>query len=354
MVRKFSLVLIVALILIGAPVLFAGGAAEEAAVEGELPRVQLQLAHSSNPGGAAGAAAFRDYVAEASDGRMTVNLIDYQALGSAREVADQIRLGELEITALATAGLTHIWPDLQMVNVPFIFTDREVFWEVMKDDEYVSYIRDNVLAASRNTLRYLGAAENSVRHLYVNEEIRVPQDLSDYGIQIRVQESPIMQAVWTGLGAGEVVAMSGGERDAAVQAGTLDAIEGSFGGAWRGGNLSVLGHAVLTGHVYDYMHYFMNNEFYESLPAEYQQIIDDAIIVAIDAHNQAALESERESIVEAEDAGVWVYQPTAAELQQWQDRAIPAGEQFVQGQVAETFQQLTLETIERITRMLNN
>lgn len=338
-----------------APVLFAGGQ-EEAAPEAapgavsELPRIEAQLAHSSNPGGIAGAEAFRDYLREATDGRFVINTIDYQALGSVREVADQIRLGEMEMTAVGTVGLAHIWPDLQMVNLPFLFPNRDVFWQLMKDPEYVGYIRDNITAASRQTIRYLGAAENSVRHLYVDEQIRVPDDLQRYNIKIRVQESPIMQAVWTGLGAGEVVAMSGSERNAAIQAGTLDAIEGSFGGAWRGGNLAVLGNATLTGHVYDYMHYFINAEFYNSLPAEYQQVIDEATIVAIDAHNNAAFQSEQESIVAARDAGVWIHEPTAEETRQWQARAIPAGERFIQGQVSETFIELTYETIERISQ----
>lgn len=345
------MILFALLVLTVTPALFGGGQSEAApAAEGELPRVEAQLAHSSNPGGAAGAVAFRDYVMEATDGRFVINTIDYQALGSVREVTDQIRLGEMEITAVGTVGLAHVWPDLQMVNLPFLFPNREVFWNLMKDDEYVGYIRDNVAAASRNTIRYLGAAENSVRHLYTNEQIRVPDDLQRHNIKIRVQESPIMQAVWTGLGAGEVVAMSGAERNAAIQAGTLDAIEGSFGGAWAGGNLAVLGHSTLTGHVYDYMHYFMNAEFYSSLPEEYQRIVDEAVIVAIDAHNNAAFESEQVSIVEARDAGVWVHEPDASEVRQWQDRAIPAGEQFIQGQVSETFIDLTYESIERIAQ----
>ncbi len=350
MKNRLLLVLIAMAVLIG-PGVFAGGQGEAApAVDGELPRVEAQLAHSSNPGGSAGAAAFRDYVMDATDGRFVINAIDYQALGSVREVADQIRLGEMEITAVGTVGLAHIWPDLQMVNLPFLFPNRDVFWSLMKDAEYVSYIRDNVAAASRNTIRYLGAAENSVRHLYVNQEIRVPADLERYGIQIRVQESPIMQAVWLGLGAGEVVAMSGSERNAAVQAGTLDAIEGSFGGAWAGGNLAVLGHSTLTGHVYDYMHYFMNADFYNSLPVEYQEVVDRAVVVAIDAHNEAAFASEQESIVEAREAGVWIHQPSAAETEQWQARAIPAGEQFIQGQVSETFINLTYEAIARLSQ----
>lgn len=350
MLRKLSVLVV---LLFVSALLFAGGEAESAAGSGELPRVEMQLAHSSNPGGAAGAAAFRDYMQQASEGKFTVNLVDYQALGSARDVTDQIRVGELEAAALATSGIVHVWPDLQMVNVPFIFTDREVFWETMKDEEYVGYIRDNILASSRNSIRYLGAAENSIRNLYANAEIKVPEDLTKNRIKIRVQESPIMQAVWKGLGAGEVVAMSGSERNAAVQMGTLDAIEGSFGGAWAGGNLSVLGHSTLTGHVYDYMHYFMNNEFYESLPAEYQNMIDEGSVLAIDAHNTAALNDERESIEEAKAAGIKVYEPTAAELAKWQERAIPAGEAFVEEKVSETFRTLTNETIERISRELN-
>lgn len=327
--------------------LFAGGSAEEeAAEEGELPQINAQIAHSPNPGGTAGAQAFADYITSESGGRFTVEAVSYQALGSVREVTDQVRLGEMEFHAPGTVGLVGVWPDLQMVNLPFLFTNRDAFWEVMQEEDYIEFIRDNIAAASRGDIRYLGAAENSVRNLYTNREVRVPDDLT--GIQVRVQEAPIMQAVWEGLGAGEVVAMPGGERDAAVQAGTLDAIEGSFGGAWAGGNLSVLGHATLTGHVYDYMHYMTNANFYDSLPAEYQALVDEGIRRAVDAHNQASYEDERASIEEAREAGIWVYEPTADELRQWQERAVPVGEQFVQGAVGTDFFNLTIEVVERV------
>lgn len=157
-----------------------------------------------------------------------------------------------------------------------------------------------------------------------------------------------MQAVWDGLGAGEVVAMPGSERDAAVQAGTLDAIEGSFGGAWAGGNLSVLGHATLTGHVYDYMHYMTNADFYNDLPAEYQSLVDEGIARALDAHNQAAFEDEQQAIEEAEADGIWVYEPSPDELAQWQDRAVPVGEDFLLDTVSDDFFDLTMEVVERV------
>ncbi|HKK49494.1 MAG TPA: TRAP transporter substrate-binding protein [Alkalispirochaeta sp.] len=346
MKRVLVFALTVVLALQFGAVVFASGQSEADMAEGELPQVEAQIAHSPNPGGTAGAQAFKEYVESATDGRFTINPISYDALGSVREVTDQVRLGEMEFHAPGTVGLVGVWPDLQMVNMPFLFTDRQAFWEVMQDDEYVGYIRDAVDDASNGTIRYLGAAENSVRNLYTNTQVRVPDDMS--GLMIRVQEAPIMQAVWSGLGAGEVVAMSGSERNAAVQAGTLDAIEGSFGGAWGGGNLAVLGNATLTGHVYDYMHYMVNSDFYDSLPAEYQQAVDEGIAAAVDAHNQAAFEDEAASIEEAEDAGVWVYQPTADELAIWQAQAVATGEEFLQEVVSDEFYALTFEVVERV------
>lgn len=349
MKRMVSVALSVLMVLSFGGYLFAGGQQEpaEAAEAGsELPQVEAQFAHSPNPGGTAGGMAFKEYVENASDGRFVINLVSYEALGSVREVTDQVRLGEMEFHAPGTVGLVGVWPDLQMVNLPFLFTNREAFWEVMQQEDYVGYIRDQISAASNGTIRYLGAAENSVRNLYTNREVRVPADME--GLMIRVQEAPIMQAVWSGLGAGEVVAMSGSERNAAVQAGTLDAIEGSFGGAWAGGNLAVLGHSTLTGHVYDYMHYMVSGEFYDSLPAEYQQIIDEAVVVATNAHNQASFEDEGAAIEEATAAGVAVYQPTAAELAQWQELAIAVGEEFLREEVSDEFYDLTIEVVDRV------
>ncbi|MFO8044227.1 MAG: TRAP transporter substrate-binding protein DctP, partial [Alkalispirochaeta sp.] len=183
----FALVAIFALPF-GAAVFASGqGEAEAEATGGELPEIEAQIAHSPNPGGTAGAMAFKEYVESATDGRFTINPIGYDALGSVREVTDQVRLGEMEFHAPGTVGLVGVWPDLQMVNMPFLFTDRQAFWEVMQDEEYVGYIRDAIDGASNGTIRYLGAAENSVRNLYTSTEVRVPADME--GLMIRVQEA---------------------------------------------------------------------------------------------------------------------------------------------------------------------
>jgi TRAP-type C4-dicarboxylate transport system substrate-binding protein len=304
-------------------------------------------AHSENPSAIIAADAFKTLVEGRSGGELTVNLVMHGALGSDRDVVDQLNLGELEMYVPGVHGLNAIAPNFQLFDAPYLFRDRREFYALMADPEFQGYVRDHLLERSGDRIRFLGAAENSVRNLYTKAgPIRLPSDLGT--TKLRVSPGPLNIALWEGLGIGSVVGLSGSERNQALQTGIIDAVEGSLSGAVGSGHMDILDHITMTGHSYSYMAYLLNNDFYESLSPELQTVIDEAAYLSIIVQNGAAITEEQEALQQARDAGNTVTVLTPEELAQWQEVAFPIGQEFIASELDAEFAQTTMAALERI------
>jgi TRAP-type C4-dicarboxylate transport system substrate-binding protein len=137
--------------------------------------------------------AFKDYVEIATDGDIQISLTTIEALGgNEREVMDQVRLGELQFMTPNAGGLSGAFPSAQVWNLPFLFAGRHVAWSLFQDRAYIARVSEQIQADTNGQLRFLGAGENSVRHLYTTRgPIRVPGDMAEHGIKIRTMQAPM-------------------------------------------------------------------------------------------------------------------------------------------------------------------
>lgn len=288
--------------------------------------IRMTYAHSENPSSVVAAEAFKAIVEGQSAGEIQVNLVIHSTLGGDRDVVDQMRLGELEFYVVGIHGLSGIAPNVQMFDAPYLFANRNEFYALMGDQDLVGYVRDHILARSNNTIRYLGAAENSVRNLYSRHgPIRLPSDLGP--VKLRVPPGPLAIAVWQELGVGSVVGLSGAERNQGLQTGIIDATEGSLSGTVRGGRL--VGNITMTGHSFSYMAYLINEEFWQSLSDDQRGIISAASELSIIIQNGAAMTAELDALVEARNQGEQISILSPAEAAVWQQTAFPAGQKFI-------------------------
>lgn len=315
-------------------------------------QISMTYAYSANPNSTIAAQAFKSIVEARSANQIEVNLVIHNSLGGDRDVIDQLSLGEIEFYVPGFHSLAAKVPEVQIFGAPYLFRDRAEFFELFKDDEYVGYVRDWILARTNNSIRLLGASENSLRHLYSkNGPMRLPSDIST--MRLRVPPTPLNLQVWDALNVGSVVGMSGSERNQAIQTGVIDAIEGSVAGAWRAGHMTTLDHVTLTGHVYSAMAYLINEDFYRKLSAEHQSIIREASRLSIWVHNGHSITEEQAALAEISAAGNTVTTPTPAEMQQWQDLAGPVGLQFIKDNVDSGFTERTFRALEETRTRIN-
>ncbi|MBS9402364.1 TRAP transporter substrate-binding protein [Halomonas sp. TRM85114] len=296
------------------------------------------------------AEAFKNYIEVATDGDMEINITTVGGLGGdEREVLDQLRLGELQFMTPNAGGLAGAFPAAQVWNLPFLFAGRHIAWKVFQDREYIGLVNDQIQTDTNGQLRFLGAAENSVRHLYTTRgPIRVPSDLDSEGIKIRTMQAPMHQAVWTELGAPSVVALPAAERYTGLQTGLIDATEGGLNSAWNAGLLEVADYVTLTAHMYDVTSYIVSDNFFESLPEEYQKVVEEASSLAIDVQNAHALVKDNEALNRIIEAGNTVVEPTSEERAAWRELAEPVGREFVAEVADPDFMQATLDTVSRV------
>lgn len=293
------------------------------------------------------AEAFKNYIEVATDGDFVVNITTVGGLGGdEREVLDQQRLGALQFNTPTAGALAGAFPSAQVWNLPFLFSGRHVAWSLLQDREYIDLVNQKMLANTNDQLRFLGAAENSIRNLYTTSgPVRVPSDLDEYDIKIRTMQAPMHQEIWSSLGAPSVVALAATERYSGLQTGLIDATEGGLASAWNAGLLEVADYVTLTSHMFDATSYTVNNEFFESLPEDYQNIVEEAVALAVDVQNAYALTEENKALAEIIAAGNTVVDPTPEEQMAWRELAEPVGNQFLQDVVDQELLQATMDAI---------
>lgn len=320
---------------------------------GALAQTSMTYAYSENPSSTVAAEAFERMVENQSNGDIQVNTIIHGALGTDRAVVDQLMLGELEMYVPGVHGLSAVAPNFQFFDAPYVFSNRREFYALMEDDEFVGYLNDYLQNASNGRIMFMGAAENSVRNLYTaSGPIETPEDLGP--VKLRVSPGPLNISVWQELGVGSVVGLSGSERNQALQSGIIDGVEGSLSGAMGNGHLDILDHISMTGHSYSYMAYLLNAEFFEGLSAEHQQIVRNAIDLAITIQNGAAITQEQEALQQARADGNTVTTPSASQLQQWRDIAYPVGQEFISEQLDQEFVDRAEQALEGVRSRLGS
>lgn len=312
-----------------------------------LAQVQMTYAHSENPSAVTAAEAFKAIVEGQSAGEIRVDLVIHSTLGGDRDVVDQMRLGELEFYVPGIHGLSGIAPNVQMFDAPYLFANRNEFYALMRDDDLVAYVRDHILERSGNTIRFLGAAENSVRNLYSSHgPIRLPSDLGP--VKLRVPPGPLNLAVWQGLGIGSVVGLSGAERNQGLQTGIIDATEGSLSGAMSAGHVDLLGNITMTGHSFSYMAYIVNEEFWQGLTDAQRDIISAATELSIIIQNGSAMTAELNALRDAAAGGANITILSPAEAAVWQEAAFPVGQQFIADNLDDDFAERVQSAIDAI------
>lgn len=162
---------------------------------------------------------FKDRVESLSGGRLKVNLFPSSQLGSADEMTDGCRTGDVEMAQISAAVLAEYIPLANALSMPFIFRDAEHQARVL-DGEVLTMLN---LRAGELGLEVLGFLDAGTRNITTKKgPITSPDDLR--GLKIRVMDAKLMVDSINALGA-SAVAMNQGEVFTALQQGLLDGWE---------------------------------------------------------------------------------------------------------------------------------
>lgn len=290
--------------------------------EAEAPKqYKIQAAHGAAETTAMhdGWVEFKRLVEERSEGNITVEIYPNQQMGGDREIIEATQIGNLTMCSPSTAPLAAFNNAFFVLDLPFLFANRDQVYEVLDGPAGVELLG----TLEEFKLKGLGYWENGFRN-FTNDTrpVKSPADLT--GLKVRTMENEIHLAAWRGMGANPTP-MAFGELYTALQQGTVDGQENPFELIYSTKFHEVQKYITKTQHIYSAYIPLMNLEFYNSLPAEYQTLIDQAIVdaTAVQRANAAKKDADIEVML-SETNEITIL--SDAELQAFRDAMAPVAD----------------------------
>ncbi len=238
---------------------------------------------------AEGAAKFEQLVEERTNGKIEVEVFYGGVLGTSREALEAVQVGTQTMVDAATAPIVAFEPSFGVLNLPYMFSSREQWYGIL-DSQLGQDLLKKLEPQGFVGLAYL---ENGVRHVTNNvKPIYSWEDLD--GIKIRLMQNQIFISTFEQFGC-LTTTTPWSELYSALQQNVVDAQENPAANIQNGKLYEVQKYLSLTGHTYDPNIYFVNKNFYDSLPNEYQTILDEAAQEVAEWQRSQAIAAEKES-----------------------------------------------------------
>ncbi len=278
----------------------------------------------SSKKGAAGVI-FKNIVEGESD--ISVELFPAKALGDENSLVQQVQEGTTQMT-IVSGAMSTVCKAADVLNIPYTFASPTIAWDVL-DGPFGKELAEHCL--KKTGLRTLAYGETGFRNFTNNvREIRTPADMK--GLKFRVQPIPLYVEMVKGLG-GEPTPIAWSELPNALVTGVVDGQENPVGVIYNNKLHKLQKFLVLDGHVYAADFILINDEFFQSLSAKDQAIVEKAARIAGVMGRSIQQFNTAEGVTKVAAEGMQVYAPTAADLAQFKKLAQPAVKKWLAGEL---------------------
>jgi TRAP-type transport system periplasmic protein len=251
------------------------------------PPAKIKFGHvaPSFHGQSKGVEAFAAHVKEKTDGRIDIATFPMGRLGGERSMAEQVQMGTLQIATITTAVLQNFVPQAAILDMPFIFPDRETAYATLDDPEVQKKIFSYF---PKKGFMAIGWTENEFRDFTNNKRpVRKPSDIK--GLKVRVMNSPVYLDTFKRLGASPVV-IPFPEIYTALQTGAIDAQESPILTSVLMKFMDMTKNVTITHHCLSESIIIVTPAYWETLSPEDRQIFREAAGVAIDTNRRVNAE----------------------------------------------------------------
>ncbi|AXH98312.1 C4-dicarboxylate ABC transporter substrate-binding protein [Sporosarcina sp. PTS2304] len=239
--------------------------------EGEEFKIRIPHLVSEEQSSHIAALDFKEKIEKDSDGRIKVEIFPNGSLfGSDREAIEAVQLGNVEMTIPAVAPLASFIDKFMVFDLPFLFDDNEAAYRALDGEVGEGLLKE----LESKKLKGLVFGENGFRHMSNNKgAITSPADIK--GLKFRTLENPLHTDTFKAFGA-NASPFAFGELYTALQQGTYDAMESPISLYYLNKFYEVQSDVTLTAHVYAATILLMNNEFFNGLPEDLQEVVMNA------------------------------------------------------------------------------
>ena len=232
------------------------------------------------------AMAFKDKVEELSNGRIQAEIFPNAQLGNDQEMADMTVSGAMEGFVTSLNLITQYAPRMRAFILPYMFENNENFRRARDElwDETNDYLTEKA------NMRLAVWWDSGYRHVMSTSPVRNLDDLRD--LKFRVPPSPIMVAMVESWGITPTM-VEWSELFNALQLGTVGACEVDVSVLISARMNEVIDYITNDDHILQVSLMVLSEDFYQSLPADLQEVVDEAVEAAkpvVDSRSAEILE----------------------------------------------------------------
>lgn len=289
------------------------------------------------------AISFKHLVESNSSGRIEVQVFGGGAVGGEREYVEAVMAGSLQ-AGIASGVMTNFMPEAMVTDIPYLFPDAMTAWKVL-DGPFGDKLSN--LLIEKTGLRNLAFAEVGFRN-FTNDSkpIHTPADMK--GLKIRVMETPLYVNMVKALGASPTP-IAWTETYSALQNGVVDGEENPVGTIVFAKFAEVQKYLTLDRHVYGVDWFVMNNNFFESLPVDLQNVVEDAALMSAAIGRGVQQLNSAVGLETLKKAGMEIYAPTPEEKELFKEASQGPVVEWVKTQVDPELVNELLAEVERVS-----
>ncbi|MFQ1049664.1 TRAP transporter substrate-binding protein [Avibacterium paragallinarum] len=243
---------------------------------------------------------FNELLKEKTNGELKLSLFPDSTLGNAQTMISAVRGGTIDLEMSGSPNFTGLEPKLNVIDIPFIFKDRQHVYKVL-DGEIGQGLLKDLEAKGLKGLAFwdvgFRAFSNSKRPVTKPEDIK--------GLKVRTNQNPMYIQAFTLLGANPVP-MPLSELYTALETRAVDAQEHPIGIFWSAKLYEVQKYLSQTNHGYTPLIVVMNKAKFDSLTPELQQAIVEAAKEAGQYQRDLNEKNEQDIIANLRKSGVEV------------------------------------------------
>jgi TRAP-type transport system periplasmic protein len=265
-------------------------------------KFNFKLGHAVNTtdGQHAAAVKMAELVKERTKGDVEITIFPANQLGNDAAMINGARGGTIDIVSSGASNFNGIVANTAAMELPFVFRSAQHAYTVL-DGPVGSGVLNELAPHGLKGLAYW---ENGWRAFTNNKRpVKTPDDLK--GLKIRSTPNPYHIQAFKLLGMNPSP-MAIAELYTALEVGTFDAQEHPINVTWSSKFYEVQKHLTVSNHVYSPLILAMNKAKFDSLPANYQQIVVDAAREAAKYQRDLNAQNAGKVVAELKKAGMQV------------------------------------------------
>jgi len=252
-----------------------------------------------------GVTAMSERLAELSGGTMSLNIFPSSQLGDFRAMVGQVQAGELDFVITGYPDMSYMIPELALVGEPYVISDYDHLLRVVAGP----FGQEMAGKMADQGIQILDVWYYGTRQTTANRPINSMADLA--GLRMRVPNVPFLINYAQAVGA-TAAPVAFAEVYLALQTNQVDAQENPLPTIQAMKFYEVQSALALTSHFIASSSVHMSKDRWDSLTAEQQGWVMDAVHVGREVNNNMLMEREASLVEYFESRGLTVTRPDLA------------------------------------------